>query len=95
MKLGNKTSRNYTDSLIENSMKTQKLADKIIKIMQDAGLSPEDMLKVIKLAREKLEQMENKKLKKTCGVKGLNACRFHIPKGNLCDTIYYCKEQVD
>lgn len=41
-------------------MKEQELADKMIKEMQDAGITPERMLKVIKLAREKFEEMKVK-----------------------------------
>lgn len=42
-------------------MSPEKLADKMIKEMQDAGLSPDQMLKVIHMAREKFKQMKNKK----------------------------------
>ena len=40
--------------------KEHKLANKIIKEMQDAGLTHEQMLKVIKLAKQKFELLSNK-----------------------------------
>jgi len=39
-------------------MTNEQLANKIIKIMQDAGLSHEDMIKVIKLVQEKFKQLK-------------------------------------
>jgi len=39
----------------------QQVADKMINIMQDAGLSPDDMLRVIALAREKYNEMKKQK----------------------------------
>ena len=38
--------------------KCNKLADKIIKEMQEAGLTHDQMLNVIKLAREKYELLK-------------------------------------
>lgn len=40
--------------------KDEKVAKKMIKIMQNAGLTPDEMLDVIKLAREKYQQMKIK-----------------------------------
>ena len=37
--------------------KSEKLADKWIKEMQEAGLTPEQILEVIRLAREKFNEM--------------------------------------
>ncbi len=36
----------------------QEVADSMIKIMQDAGLTPDEMLEVIRMAREKYKQMK-------------------------------------
>lgn len=38
--------------------KDEQLAEKIIKEMQDAGLKPDEMLDVIKLARKKFKHMK-------------------------------------
>ena len=35
----------------------ERLADKMIKEMQEAGLTPEQMLKVLRLTKEKYEYM--------------------------------------
>ena len=43
------------------TQKEIKLANKIIKEMQDFGLTPYEMLKVIKLARWKFESMQSRK----------------------------------
>jgi len=39
-------------------MTSDQLANKIIKEMQDAGLSPDQMLDVIQMARKKFQQMQ-------------------------------------
>lgn len=44
-------------------MKHEKLVEKIIKIMQETGFIPDQMLEVLKLAKEKYKLM--KKTKKT------------------------------
>ena len=41
----------------EKVLKEKKLADKIIKEMHDAGLTPDQMLEVIRLARKKYKQL--------------------------------------
>jgi len=41
----------------EKVLKEKKLADKIIKEMQDAGLTSDQMLEVIRLARKKYKQL--------------------------------------
>ena len=38
--------------------KDEEIAEKIIKIMQDAGLKPDEMLEVIKLARAKFKLIQ-------------------------------------
>ena len=42
----------------KSKLKQFEFADKIIKEMQDAGLTPDDMLRVIKLAREKYNELK-------------------------------------
>jgi len=41
--------------------KTKALADKIVKEMQDHGLTPDDMLRIIAMARERLNELNNPK----------------------------------
>jgi len=41
----------------EKVLKEKKLADKIIKEMKDAGLTSDQMLEIIKLARKKYKQL--------------------------------------
>ena len=41
-----------------------KLADKIIKEMQEAGLTPDDMLEVIRIAKIKFSKLKQKSLPK-------------------------------
>ena len=41
--------------------KEQKLADKMIKIMKELRLTPDQMLEIIKLAREKFNELKNEK----------------------------------
>jgi len=40
----------------ERKDKTEELADRIIKMMQDFGLEPEEMLEVLELTRQKIEK---------------------------------------
>jgi len=42
--------------------KEEKLADKMIKIMQELRLTPDQMLEIIKLAREKFNKLKNEKI---------------------------------
>ena len=42
-------------------MNNKKLADKIIKELQDAGLTPDQMLEVIHLVREKYLYLRKKR----------------------------------
>lgn len=39
-------------------MKEQELADQMVKEMQEAGLSPDDVLRVIALAKDKYEKLK-------------------------------------
>ena len=41
-----------------------KLADKIIKEMQEAGLTPDEMLEVIRIAKIKFSKLKQKSLPK-------------------------------
>lgn len=40
----------------------ERLADEIIAMMQKAGLTPDDMLEVIRMTRAKYEKRRNKQL---------------------------------
>ena len=41
--------------------KNTRVANRMIKIMQDAGLTPDDMIRVIAQAREKFNEMKKEK----------------------------------
>jgi len=56
----NGTELRGSDAIIKQKQmkKDEELSEKMIKEMQDAGLSPDEMLDVIKLAREKYNLMQ-------------------------------------
>lgn len=61
MNPNDKTHEEQINKYVKNQLKVAKenrLANEMIKELQDAGCTPEQMLKIIKLAKEKYVEMK-------------------------------------